>query len=260
MTTRAAWLSEAFLPVARGAIGVWLVSWPSLRAERCEALLSADERARAARFAFDRDRCCYAVTRGVLRALVACQLDEDPARLEFASDRFGKPRLAGIWDGVLDFNVSHSGPAAAVALSRAGAVGVDVEHVRRMDDRDLVADRTFAPRESAALRELDIAARDRAFFTCWTRKEAFVKAVGQGLSYPLDRFVVSVDPRAASPLVHVEGDAFETSRWTLRDLPEFDGCVGAIAVRAKPAAIEIHHVRQLVPAERLSVEAERYVS
>jgi 4'-phosphopantetheinyl transferase len=240
MTARATVPSRTdFEPLTRGAIGVWLVEWPSVRLEACEALLSADERARAARFAFGRDRHCFAATRGVLRTLVGWQLEADASRLEFAYDGYGKPSLAGVWRGLLDFNVSHSGTAAVVALSRAGAVGVDVEQVRRIEDRDAIAARTFAPGEAAAIADLEEPARDRAFFTCWTRKEAFVKATGEGLSYPLDRFEVSVDPRGERRLLDVGGDAMETRRWTLLDLPVADGYVGALAVRAMPLAVGV---------------------
>lgn len=251
---------DGFEPVTRGAIGVWLISWPSVRVEGCQAVLSADERARAARFAFERDRRCYVATRGALRLLIARQLEADASRLEFAYDEYGKPSLSGVWRAVLDFNVSHSGDAAVVALSRAGAVGVDVEQVRPIDDRDAIAARTFAPREAAALMSLGETVRDRAFFTCWTRKEAFVKATGEGLSYPLEQFVVSVDPLAARPLLDVRGDACETSRWTLRDLPEFGGCLGAIAVRAMPTAIQIHELQEPAHGQHIAVEKERFVS
>lgn len=250
---------ERFEPVTRGAIGVWLISWPSVRLEGCEAVLSADERARASRFAFERDRRCFVATRGVLRTLIAWQLEADASRLEFAYDAYGKPSLSGLWRGVLDFNVSHSGEAAVVALSRTGAVGVDVEQVRPIGDRDAIARRTFAPREAAAIRALDEAARDEAFFTCWTRKEAFVKATGEGLSYPLHEFVVSVDPLAAQPLLDVRGDAMETRRWTLRALPAAAGYVGALAVRATPSAVGIREWGD--PDGRVrAIDAERYVS
>jgi 4'-phosphopantetheinyl transferase len=243
--SQAPWLLESFEPVARRAVSAWMVSWPSGPIERCLGALSMDERARAGRFAFERDRHCYIVTRGVLRALLACQLAADAASLKFAYDAFGKPSLSGLWTGLVDFNVSHSAGASVVALSRVGPVGVDIERVRPVEDRDRLADRTFAAAESVAIRNVASGDRDRAFFTCWTRKEAFVKATGQGLSYPLHEFIVSVDADAPSPLLEVQGDRFEARHWTLRDLPAFERCVSALAVRAVPTAINVHRLREL---------------
>jgi 4'-phosphopantetheinyl transferase len=231
---------------------VHVIDLPGTAHDDLEPLLSDDERARARRFAFERDRQAYTITRGVLRTVLGRATGVAPQRLVFEYGRHGKPSLAASAGPRVEFNVSHSRRHAVVAVSAAGAVGVDVEDVRTLDDRDALARRTFASEESAAIEATDATARDRAFFACWTRKEAFVKATGLGLSFPLDRFVVSVDPGAAAPLIGVDGSAAEARAWTLADLPVGPGAVGALAIR-RPAAViacQPWQAQSITPARR----------
>jgi 4'-phosphopantetheinyl transferase len=160
--------------------------------ERLTLLLSADERARAARFAFARDRRRFVVRRARLREILAAATGMRAERLVYTANSYGKPSMAS--DG-LRFSTSHSHETWAVALSDR-EIGVDVEHHQAdLDWRDL-ADSLFGPAERAALRALPPEDAIRGFFDCWARKEAFVKAIGMGLSYPLDAFSVSVTPEA----------------------------------------------------------------
>ena len=164
----------------------------------CYALLDAAERARAARFRFERDRRRYVVRRGRLRTLLAGYLDHEPADVALTVDRFGKPALA---TGALRFNLSHSHGLALYAIAFGIEVGCDLE---RRDPRLAGADvaaRFFSPGEVRALRALAPARRTEGFFNCWTRKEAYVKARGCGLSLPLDGFDVSLAPGEPAALL-----------------------------------------------------------
>lgn len=194
--------------------------------------LSPDEMARAARFVFERDRRRFARGRARTRALLGGYLGIDAGQLRFEYESHGKPRLASGQGGSdLDFNVSHSETLLAVAISSAGPVGVDVEAVRCLDDRDALARRTFAPAEVRCLESLAAEDRDAGFFRAWTRKEAFVKALGEGLSHPLDRFEVSITPGQPAKILSIDGDCAAAAAWHLENAPLADGYLGAVAVR-----------------------------
>jgi 4'-phosphopantetheinyl transferase len=184
------------------------------------ALLAPDERARAERFRFERDRRRFTVARGVLRSMLGRYLELDPRRVEFLYESHGKPALAGEAAGAgLRFNVSHSGEMALYAVSGGRELGVDVEEVRSMEDGLDIAERFFSASEVAAFRALPAELRDDAFFNCWTRKEAFIKAVGEGLSFPLHVFDVSLAPGEPARLL-ASRDPDQAERWSLRGLPD----------------------------------------
>jgi 4'-phosphopantetheinyl transferase len=182
--------------------------------------LSADERGRAGRFAFERDRRRYIVARAWLRQLLGERLGVAPESLRFVYQPHGKPALArcrGRRD--LRFNVSHCGEVAAYAFVESREVGVDLEQVRELPDADDIAKRFFSPGERAAYLCLPQRERPRGFFHCWTRKEALVKALGAGLSHPLEAFDVSASRRG----------------WTLSSFDPGPGLVGAVAVQSNEA-------------------------
>lgn len=215
------------------AVHVWIAPTGS-GVDALYEWLSADERARAGRFVFARDRRRYIAARGVLRVLLGRYLDLAPAAVSFRYEAGGKPALAPGQSSDLDFNVSHSADVAVVAISRAGQVGVDIEAIRSLPDRDDLARGIFTDAEYAALRALPFDLRDLGFFNGWTRKEAFVKATGEGLSRSLVDFEVTLTPGAAARLVHVNGDRSEAARWTIRNLPAIPGFAGALAVGGDP--------------------------
>jgi 4'-phosphopantetheinyl transferase len=193
--------------------------------------LSEDERARAERFRFERDRAHFVAARGALRCVLGRYLGAAPGALRFNYDAYGKPSLAPEFaGGELEFNLSHSHSLALVAVARGRAVGVDVERVRAEVSGPEIAERFFSPPEFAALRALPAAEQTRAFFDCWTRKEAFVKARGEGLSHPLDEFDVSLAPGEPAALLSVRNDPREAARWSLRALDAGAGYAAALAV------------------------------
>lgn len=178
------------------------------------ALLSSDEQERAARFVFRQDRRRYIVARARLRQLLGARLRIRPEKIEFQYGAAGKPALAASHDD-LRFNLSHCEDVAVYAFADATEVGVDVEAVRTLDDADEIALRVFSPRERAAYLRLAEGERPWGFFRCWTRKEALVKALGSGLSQPLEDLDVSPAPQG----------------WMLHSFVPGPGLVAALAVR-----------------------------
>lgn len=202
-------------------VHVWPFSLASTSAASAEEakLLSADETARAERFHFDRDRQGFITGRAALRRVLAHYLEADPAALGFSYGPAGKPSLFEPPEGQeLNFNLSHSAGWGLLAVTRGREIGVDLERIRSSDDLAAVARRFFARDEVAALADIDPALFEQAFFACWTRKEALLKAFGAGLSLPLDGFCVSLDPREPARLISTAFRPAEVRRWSLVDI------------------------------------------
>ncbi len=213
--------------VADGEIHVWRTQLDLTDAwhERLRATLSADEVDRASRFLKPQHRRRFEAARGVLRDILSRYEQRPAAALPLATGAFGKPLLS---DSRLRFNVSHSGAHALFGVSRDRDVGVDIEAIdpRRADDR--IAERYFSEAECAALQHLPTAARDAAFFRCWTRKEAYLKAIGTGLSGSLRGFTVSIDERELS---------FDVNGVWIAPLDAGTGVAAAIAVVGSAAEV-----------------------
>ena len=226
------------LPSEMPALGnrevhVWCASLdrdkPSV--QRLWPTLADSERTRAQRFHFCQDRKRYIVGRGLLRAILGHYLAVEPNRLQFCYNPYGKPSLDTDCGGkTLRFNISHAQGFALYAITRHREVGVDLEYIRPNLADAQIAERFFAPGEVMALRTVPASAREKAFFTCWTRKEAYIKATGKGVSIPLDGFEVSLRPGEPAALLGTSWDVPEASRWSLRDLYPAIGYVGALCV------------------------------
>jgi len=198
------------------------------------ACLAPDERERAARFYFESDRRRFTVARATLRAILGRYLAREPETLAFAYGPHGKPTLAaGCGDGALRFNLSHSHGVALIGITRQRDIGVDVERIRCIPDLEALAERCFAAGETAALRRLTTAQRAEAFFRCWTRKEAYLKALGDGLARPLDAFEVSLLPNEPARLLSVARDPEEVFRWAFWGLAVAPDAIGAVAVSGR---------------------------
>lgn len=215
--------------LADGDVHVWKTSLTVSERDqsRCRELLSTDECGRADRFYFDRDRRRFIVARARMRMVLAAYVGGEPEMLTFSYGPHGKPALGGRHAGVLSFNLSHSSETALIAVAKNGHLGVDVEAVRRIDDRDTLAERFFSSSEARQLREVPYAARDRAFFTCWTRKEAYIKAVGDGLARPLDRFDVTFLD-ADEPQLTLHDHNGEPHPWVVYPLAPIAGYASAL--------------------------------
>ena len=211
---------------------------PSLAGLR--ALLSPDERKRADRFMFRKDREAFVLARASLRMILGRYLGKNPHRIRFHYGPHGKPYLKGDpEESDTRFNVSHTHGLVLVAVTRGREVGVDVENVfyrsgkGRADREEKIPERFFSPREVASLRALPKGLQEDGFYACWTRKEAYIKAKGGGMSIPLDGFEVSLAPGERAALLDVAADPDEAGRWRLEDLRPGEGFVGALAVEGR---------------------------
>jgi 4'-phosphopantetheinyl transferase len=173
-----------------------------------------------------------------LRALLGNYLQLDPARLEFACHSRGKPSLTGPGAGQIHFNLAHSEDLALIAVTRAGEVGVDVERIRPMPDGEAIAERFFSTREIEAFRRVPAAARDAAFFSLWTRKEAWLKATGDGIAESLAKIEVAFLPGETPRVLAIAGDAAAGEAWSLCPLNPASGFVGALAIRCRPVQLQ----------------------
>lgn len=201
-------------------VHVWRVylDYPIVPVEELNALLSADERSRADAYCFTQDRKRFIVGRGILRSLLGSYIGLDARHLIFCYGNAGKPMLSAGCRDALTFNVTHSHGIALYAVSLRRNVGIDIEHIRAEVQFEEIAARFFSFEENAILRSLPSEIRQLAFFNCWTRKEAFVKAKGGGLSIPFNQFQVAFTPGDKVALLHTKWDPFETKRWVIHPL------------------------------------------
>lgn len=203
--------------------------------KRLQQVLSSDEQARARRFHFERDRRHFIVARGLLRLILSCYLDLEPSELRFRYSPHGKPSLIMMPNQkILSFNTSHCDGFALYAVTWKREIGVDVERIRTDFAYEPIAERFFSPREKAVLNALEAEqVKRKAFFDCWTRKEAYIKAKGKGLSLPLDHFDVSLAPGEPAMLLESRGDPLEACRWSLHELHPGPGYAAALAVEGQ---------------------------
>jgi 4'-phosphopantetheinyl transferase len=240
----AAFQLEGRMPLPADEVHLWRVDLAAVAVaeEKWRQLLSPDERARAARFHFAEDRQFFSATRALLRTILASYIGSDPAQLVFRYSEKEKPSLAaansapanfvpGNSGNHVEFNVSHSGTTALLAFAQGRALGVDVEKIRDDFDHGAIARRFFSEHEQSELSRLPQPEKYQGFFRCWTRKEAFIKATGTGLSFPLDQFDVSLNPEDDNALLATRPDNAEAALWSLREVPAGDGYVGAVCVQ-----------------------------
>jgi 4'-phosphopantetheinyl transferase len=201
------------------------------------SVLSSDEIDRAARFRLEHARRLYIATRLALRFLLARYLGEAPHAIRFRYGSKGKPELAA--PAGIHFNVSHSGGLALLAFSWDGEIGVDVEQIHPLEDMLDIAARFFSAEEAADLMSLPASERVDAFFRCWTRKEAYVKAVGDGLFMPLDSFRVTLRRGEPAEFIHFRNNTAAARRWTLMNLDLGTGYIAALAYshRSRPVRL-----------------------
>ena len=200
-------------------VHVWRVNLDGLRRDYFDDALSPEDRMRAARFRFAVDRRRFTVARASLRLVLARYLEAGPADLRFEHGAYGKPRLAIDQNRYgVQFNLSHSNQLALIAIARYREVGVDVEFIRPDFATDETAEHFFSSAELRQFASIDAETKTQAFFDCWTRKEAYIKARGEGLSFPLDQFDVSLAPDAPPRLLANRLDREDVSRWSFQGL------------------------------------------
>ncbi len=223
---------QQFFKLKTDQVHVWRVPLNQNpdRIPELKEVLSADERARADRFHFEKDRNQFIESRAVLRLLLSQYLNTSPKELTFASGSHGKPALAnGLSSNGLRFNLSRRDGLALIAFTCDREIGIDVELVRTDLPVFEIAEVSFSQSELATLRSLPESLQTAGFYNCWTRKEAYIKARGEGLSFPLKQFDVSLTPGAVARLLDVKGSDTEVDRWTLAELEVGEDYVGAVA-------------------------------
>ena len=215
---------------------------PDSQLEACRRLLSAEEARQADRFYFERDRRRFIVARGTLRRLLGAYLQADPSHIELANGARGKPAVVHPQEGdKLEFNLSHTTDLAVYAFARGRQVGVDVEAHRPLDDLRQLAGTVFSPHELAVLDSLPPAQQVSAFYACWTRKEAFIKAIGEGLYFPLDHFDVTLAPSEPARLLRVQGDPAALNRWQMAAFDPGNGFSGAVVFEGAQTTLSFWH-------------------
>ena len=221
------------LTLDSSAVHVWRTSLDesASQVDHFERTLAVDERSRAGRFYFRRDRERFIVARGILRAILGGYLNRAPESLSFSYSSYGKPSLVSESGAeAIRFNISHSHGTALYVVTRGREIGVDLELIRDGLEIEQIAERFFARSEISALCALPAELKRLAFFLCWTRKEAYIKARGEGLSMPLDQFEVSLVPGETAALVSVQRDSNEAFRWSLQDLFPAADYAAALAI------------------------------
>lgn len=222
-------------PPAPGEVQVWLADLdrPPIPRQLLYADLAPDERERAARFRFDVHRHRFIAGRGLLRRILAPLLGVEPGEVVFRYGAKGKPSLARP-EADLTFNLSHSANGALFALSRGAELGVDLEALRPLSDADALVERFFHPREREVYVRRPAEERLTCFYCGWTRKEAYVKARGDGLSLPTTAFEVVLVPGEPAGMLGFEAEPGEVERWSFAALEPARGFLGALAVEGPP--------------------------
>ncbi len=222
------------LELTFGEMHVWGVSLlpaaPLLK--RFKDTLSPDEHTRVKRFKFPRLRRRFIASQGYLRHILGRYLQQPPHALEFQRTERGKPFLSIPQAHNVCFNVSHSHDMAVYGIMLEHEIGIDVEYLRPMPDAEQIATRFFSASEQVSLLALPAEQRVPAFFRCWTRKEAFIKAIGEGLYYPLDKFSVSLTPNEPARLLTVADKPEEAACWSLHEFKPAPDYIAALAVRS----------------------------
>lgn len=232
-------LRTATPPLGINQVHIWTLIPESVEIAAYTELLSSDEMERARRFRFawlsERFVCDHAR----LRLLLSGYLDQEPQTLRFVENAQGKPR---IHDPVcrLRFNMSHTEGLTLMAFCLDAEIGVDVEKLRVIEDCDQLAAMNFSSTENIALQAQPESERNAAFLRCWTRKEAYIKARGEGLSLPLDGFSVTLGKHEQAALTHCAWDMNEPARWMLQDLQPLPGYAGALAIERGAWSISQH--------------------
>jgi len=217
-------------------VHVWFfpLQLPSQKAERWVKLLAPDESERANRFAFPHLRERYIAAHGMTRLLLGDYLRSDPASLRFEISARGKPSLAG---DPIHFNLSHTQDAGLLAVTRLGEIGVDIERLDRKIDRHGIAERFFSKAEAAELGSLPGEQQPEGFFNFWTRKEAWLKATGVGISEGLNKVEFNCRPGERARLLRIDGNSDAAAEWLIESFRPPGDHLGAIALKAGSARV-----------------------
>lgn len=231
---------SARLNIDLNEVHIWSLNLglvPFQAMQEYESILSDDEKTRASKFRFSKDKKTFSLTRGVLRKLAGAYLDTEPKKVKFHYEQYGKPRFQD--ESRIKFNVSHSGDRAVIAFVRDYDIGVDIEYFK--DDFDVldIAENFFSRREIDKLKMQPLKEQRQAFYRCWTRKEAFIKAEGSGLSFPLDKFTVSMHSDNEANLEHTDWSPDEKDRWNMFSFKPAQNYIAAVAINGNTTSFNV---------------------
>ncbi len=219
---------------AENQVHIWQISLDQKdkSVNKLLGLLDVKEKSKAVKFKFEKDLRTYIVSHGAMREILSLYLETRLRNIEFETNSYGKPFLRGGKKDIC-FNLSHSHELALLAITKSRRIGVDIEFIRPEFAAEAIAEHIFSPLEIEVLRNLPKALQTRAFFDCWTRKEAFIKAVGKGLSYPLKDFSVAFSPFEKPGLVAHENTAVTIENWQIIELEIGGNYAAAMAIEAR---------------------------
>lgn len=220
------------LSLAPNQIHLWRVflNQPPEQIQQLSQTLSADENARSNRFHFQKDRNNFIVSRGTLRMILSRYLNLSPQNLKFTYSTQGKPALHT--ETEIFFNLSHSHQLALYAITLNREIGIDIEFIRPIAEAENIVKNYFSPKEITIFNTISPAHKPEAFFNAWTRKEAYLKATGQGLIQPLNTIEVSITPGEPAKLLSINGDTQKASQWTLTHLTPHPNYIACVAIPA----------------------------
>jgi 4'-phosphopantetheinyl transferase len=230
--------------LTQNQVEIWLVNIPEHinRSVWYETLLNDEEREKADRFYFAKDRLRYVITHGILRRLISQYVAIPPKELVFLKNPFGKPYISPVINTQkIQFNISHSKEGIIIAISKGNELGVDLEFARDTIPILEIAQRFFSPYEYQVLLATPASFRLLSFYRCWTRKEAFIKAKGKGLSIPLDSFDVTVSPDQPPQLIRSSLDPSDLEKWKLREIDTWPNYLATICIEGKDHQFVIKH-------------------
>lgn len=225
--------------LSENVVHIWTFDIRTLAtvAEDLEVVLASDEMDRAAQFRFNHLRESFVRTHSTLRHLLGRYMDVHPAGIQFIYSPNGKPALASAEN--IQFNMTHSGNVAAIAITTDCPIGVDVEQIRPVENMLQIAEQFFCPEETAEIISLPADDRECAFFWCWTRKEAYIKATGAGLAAPLNTIRVTARPSSSVRFVSTENKMGAVQAWTLHDLQLAANYAAAVAYRGRQRSLSV---------------------
>jgi len=225
------------LSIDSDVIHIWNIKYrDDENLEEYKSVLSENELERAGKFRYDKHRNIFIKTRGLQRILIAKYLQDKPNDIHIEFGPHGKPFCKN--KSQLTFNASHAGAVILLAFTLKNELGIDVELIKKEVEVESISKHFFSENEIVKLISLDKSLRHEAFFTCWSRKEALIKAIGDGLSFPLDQFEVSFAADEPVSLLETKWDETEKNQWTILDIPLENDYKGALAVKAKGQSIE----------------------
>lgn len=199
------------------------------------SVLNETEKEKASKYRFENDHNCAVISRGILRILLGTYLKTSPKNINFQFGDYGKPTIIA---SNIEFNISHSANSIVMAFTLKSKIGIDVEYTKKSIDVKKISEHFFSKEEISSLLSLHKNYQQQAFYNCWTRKEAFIKALGCGLSFPLDQFVVSLDSTKNASLLATKWDEKEKDNWVLKTFNPQENYIGAVSVKGKVTDVQ----------------------